>query len=144
MPKVRQIMDDIKTNGAVAILSKYQKRYGRENYSAIKVAPVEIKKAYKNVDRKFIWAIKQMIKNITVVHKAQLSKKIDTLVNPEIGIEVWREWRAIERVGLYIPGEKAIYPSSVLMSAIPAQIAGCNEIILCSPPVVTGSVPDVT
>jgi len=60
-----------------------------------------------------------MIKNITAVQKAQLPKKTDTIVNSERGISVWREWRPIEKVGLYIPGGKAIYPSSVLMSTIP-------------------------
>lgn len=144
MPKVKQIMDEVRRSGDGVILSKYQRRYGRENYNAIKIVPGEIKKAYKNVNKKFILALKEMIKNITLVHKAQLPKKIDMPVSPEKGIKVWREWRAIEKVGLYIPGGKAIYPSSVLMSAIPAQIAGCSEIMLCSPPGTGGCIPDAT
>ena len=85
-----------------------------------------------------------MIKNITLVHKAQLTRNKDTVVKTENGIKVWREWRPIEKVGLYIPGGKAVYPSSVLMSAIPAQIAGCPEIILCSPAKSDGNLPAAT
>lgn len=144
MPKVKQMMDEIKRNGDLVILSKYQKRNGIKNYTSIKVSTEEIKSAYRNVNENFISAITQMIKNITTVHKAQLSKKIDVIVRPEKGIRVWREWKAIEKVGLYIPGGKAIYPSSVLMSAIPAQIAGCGRIIMCSPPGATGCIPDAT
>lgn len=85
-----------------------------------------------------------MIKNITAVHLAQLPEKKERQVNSEKGISVWREWRPIEKVGLYIPGGKAIYPSSVLMSGIPAQIAGCKEIIMCSPARGTGQIPAST
>ena len=49
-------------------------------------------------------------------------------------MRLWRVWRPIERVGLYIPGGKAAYPSSVLMNVIPARIAGCREIVICTPP----------
>lgn len=144
MPNVRKIMDEVKRSGDKVILEKYQQRYGKENYRSIKVTDEEIREAYEKVDKKFIKAIKQMVRNITAVHKAQLPKRKDTVVYPEKGIKVWREWRAIEKVGLYIPGGKAIYPSSVLMSAIPAQIADCGEIILCTPPGNDGKIPAVT
>lgn len=144
IPEVREIMEDIKKDGDSVILSKYQKRYGKDSYKSIQVTKKEIKKAYQEVGKNFIIAIKQMIKNITAVHEAQLPKKLDTVVNPEKGINVWREWRAIGKVGLYIPGGKAIYPSSVLMSAIPAKIAGCSEIIMCSPPGKNGQIPSPT
>lgn len=141
IPKVKEIMDEIKKSGDEVILKKYQQRYGKENYLSIRVAAGEIKNAYLKIDKSVIKALKQMIKNITVVHKVQLPTKVDTEVKSEPGITVWREWRAIEKVGLYIPGGKAIYPSSVLMSAIPAQIAGCREIIMCSPPGEDGQIP---
>lgn len=129
-PMVKKIMEDVKQNGDEALIKYFRKFNGSSNYS-IKVSEEEIKDAYKNVDKKFINSIKQMIKNITAVQKVQLKK--ETAVNPEEGITVYRVWRAIEKVGIYIPGGKAIYPSSVLMTAIPAQIAGCSEIIMCSP-----------
>lgn len=144
IPNVKVILERIKKEGDKAILEKYQKRYGKKNYQSIKVTGDEIKQAYKNEDKKFIPSLEQMIKNITAVQKAQLPKKIDTVVEPEKGITVWREWRAIEKVGLYVPGGKAIYPSSVLMNTIPAQIAGCKEIVLCTPPRGDGQIPSAT
>jgi len=143
-PSVSKIIASVKRNGDEIILKKYQQRYGKENYQSILVTKEEMAQAYKTIDEKFIVAIKQMIKNITVVHQAQLPNKIDTVIYPEKGISVWREWRPIKKVGLYIPGGKAIYPSSVLMSTIPAQIAGCKQIVLCSPPRGDGQIPSAT
>lgn len=144
IPAVKKIMEKVRKQGDKAIFKKYQQRYGKENYQSIQITKEEIRKAYLEVNKSTIKALKQMIKNITLVQKAQLSKKIDVTVEPEKGINVWREWRPIEKVGLYIPGGKAIYPSSVLMTAIPAQIAGCKEIIMCSPPRGDGQIPSVT
>ncbi len=144
MPIVRKIMNDVKNIGDKVMLKKYQLRYGVNNFKTIRVSKDEIKNAYKTVDNKTIKALKQMIKNITLVQKAQLPTKKDAVVRSEKGIRVWREWRPIRKVGLYIPGGKAIYPSSVLMTAIPAQVAGCQEIIMCSPPGQDGQIPAVT
>ncbi len=144
MPVVRKIMNDVKNIGDKVIIKKYQLRYGVKDYKTIQVSGSEIKNAYKTVDNKTIKALRQMIKNITLVQKAQLPTKKDVVVPSEKGIRVWREWRPIRKVGLYIPGGKAIYPSSVLMTGIPAQIAGCSEIIMCSPPGQEGQIPAVT
>jgi len=144
IPAVKIVMKKVLKQGNKVILNKYQRRYGKENYQSIQVTKEEIKKAYSEVDDSTIKALRQMIKNITLVQKAQLTKLKDATVKPEKGIEVWREWRPIEKVGLYIPGGKAIYPSSVLMTAIPAQIAGCREIIMCSPPRGDGQIPSAT
>jgi histidinol dehydrogenase len=144
MPAIKKVMEKIRKQGDKTIFKKYQQRYGKENYQSIQVTQDEIKKAYLEVDKKTIKALKQMVKNITLVQKAQLTKTKDIVIEPEKGIKVWREWRPIEKVGLYIPGGKAIYPSSVLMSAIPAQIAGCKEIIMCSPPREDGKIPSAT
>lgn len=144
IPSVRKIMDDVKNNDDKVILKKYQLRYGANNYKAIQVTKKEIKAAYKYVNIQTIKALKQMIKNITLVQMSQLPSKKDTVVRSEKGIRVWREWRPIRKVGLYVPGGKAIYPSSVLMTAIPAQVAGCQKIIMCSPPGRNGQIPAVT
>ncbi len=144
MPQVIKIIENVKRDGNQIMLEKYQARFGKENYRSIQTTEEEITNAYKEVNQAFISAIKQMIKNITAVQKAQLPKKVDTVVKPEKGISVWRVWRPIEKVGLYIPGGKAVYPSSVLMTAIPAQIAGCREIIICSPPRGDGQIPPAT
>lgn len=144
LPAVQKTMDIVREKGDEIILDKYQKRFGKENYRSIAVTESEIRAAYSQVDEKTTQALKQMIKNITKVQKAQLPKKKEKVVNSETGIMVWREWRAIEKVGLYIPGGKATYPSSVLMTAIPALIAGCNEIVVCSPPQQDGTMPPST
>lgn len=144
LPGVKKIMQAVKKTGDVVLLQAYQKRFGKQNNFSLKVSREEIRAAYKKVDKNYLNAIKQAIKNITAVHQAQLSNKKDTVVLPEKGISVWRVWRPIEKVGLYIPGGKAIYPSSVLMSAIPAKVAGCREIIMCSPPRDQGQIPAPT
>jgi histidinol dehydrogenase len=144
MPQVRKTMDLVKQTGDQALYADAAKRFAGQNFTSIKVTRAEIEQAYQEVDQDFIDSIRQMIKNITAVQAAQLPKKKDRLVQPETGVSVWREWRAIEKVGLYIPGGKAIYPSSVLMSAIPAQIAGCKEIVMCSPARGTGQIPAPT
>jgi histidinol dehydrogenase len=142
MPQVKKIMSEVQLNGDEAIINKYKKRYGKN--IGIQVTAEEISEAYQNVGKETVVSLKQMIKNITLVQKAQLPRKKDTAVYSEKGIKVWREWRPIEKVGLYIPGGKAVYPSSVLMSAIPAQIAGCEEIIMCSPAKPDGKIPAAT
>lgn len=144
LPQVKTTMESVRVKGDSLLLEKYQKRYGVDNYSSIQVKRDEIKNAYKEVSEETLVALRQMIKNITAVQKAQLLKVKDVVVNSEKGIKVWREWRGIEKVGLYIPGGKATYPSSVLMTGIPATIAGCKDIIMCSPPKEDGQIPAVT
>lgn len=141
-PQVKKVMSEIVKKGDEAILSKYKTRYGRN--IGIQVTREEIEDAYKNVTKETVQSLTQMIKNISLVQNAQLPRKKDTIVRSEKGVKVWREWRPIEKVGLYIPGGKAVYPSSVLMSAIPAQIAGCKEIIMCTPAKQDGKIPAAT
>lgn len=141
LPAVQQIFDDVKTRGDSAIFEEYDIRFGSTQSFSLKVSEKDIKNAYSSVDISLIRALKQMIKNITKVTRAQLKSKTKTAVTTEKGIRVWREWRSIDTVGLYIPGGKAVYPSSVLMSGIPAKISGCKNIILCSPPSDNGRVP---
>lgn len=143
IPIAKQMMEDVKQNGDKALIRYFKKFNGDADYS-IQVSEAEIQEAYKLVDKQFIKSLKQMIKNITAVQKTQLKSKKETSINSERGISVWREWRSIERVGIYIPGGKAVYPSSVLMTAIPAQIAGCKEIIMCSPAKSDGKIPAPT
>lgn len=140
---VKEIMEDVRLNGDKALIKYYRKFSGnKENYS-IQITQDELDKAMNGVDIQVIFALRQMIKNITDVCKNQLKTKKDQPVKTEKGISVWREWRAIEKVGLYIPGGKAIYPSSLLMTAIPAKIAGCKEIVVCTPPQANGQINPV-
>ena len=143
MPSVLSAMESVRKNGDDAVWEKYTKRYGSA-YASIRVNRREIQQAYRKVTPQLIRSLRQMIQNITAVQRAQLPRKKDTVVITERGITVWREWRAINTVGLYIPGCKAIYPSSVLMTAIPANIAGCKNIVMCSPPRADGAIPAAT
>lgn len=139
---VEKIISGIKKRGDKAIEEKYKKRL---NSYAITVSKLEIQNAYKEVDDNFLRAVKQASQNITKVSKSEYqSLAKQKAVTTSKGTAVWREWRPIETVGLYIPGGKAIYPSSVLMTAIPAKIAGCQEIIMCTPPNEKGKVPSPT
>lgn len=144
LPKVRKIMEEVRLKRDKYLTAEFKSKYGDVKTDPIKVSGEDIKKAYKEVDREVIESLKQMIKNITLVHEAQLPKKTEKRVSPEKGISVRREWRPIEKIGIYIPGGRAIYPSSVLMSTIPAKIAGCREIVMCSPPRENGQIPAPT
>jgi histidinol dehydrogenase len=77
-------------------------------------------------------ALAETIRRVDLVHRAQRFHEEAVSITP--GVQVWREWRAFTRVGLYVPGGRTVYPSSVAMMVVPARIAGCQEIVLCSPP----------
>ena len=84
-------------------------------------------------------ALEHARQNIERFHHAQLRTEQAVEVRP--GVSVWREFRPIERVGVYVPGGRASYPSSVLMCGIPAQLAGCTDIVVCVPPGPDGRAP---
>jgi histidinol dehydrogenase len=129
--KVQSILNEIKKDGDKA-LKRFTLQFDEINLDSISVSNEEIDEAEKLVDKELKDAIALASKNISTFHLAQKSeiKKIET--SP--GVICWQKPVAIEKVGLYIPGGSAPLFSTVLMLAIPAQIAGCKEIILCSPP----------
>ena len=127
---VQPILDDIKNNGKKSVLEYAQKFDGFVG-KQIRVSENEIRKSSDLVTSSFKNAVKQAANNITKFHKMQLPKKYKIETMP--GIKCAREFRAIENVGLYIPGGTAILPSTLLMLAIPAKIAGCQRIVVCSP-----------
>ncbi len=131
LPSVRAVMDDVRARGDAA-LRDYTLRFDHVQLDALEVSPEEIAQAPAQIAPELLTALKEAAANIRTFHERQLQR--ESKVDTQPGVTVWRVWRPIERVGLYIPGGKATYPSSVLMSALPARIAGCREIILCSPP----------
>jgi len=138
-PIVKNIMKDVEKKGD-KVIKKYTKKFDGVNVKNLKVTRREIKTAYKKVDKKFLIALNQAIQHITMVHKNQLPKTAETKIAPTKGIAVWKKWQPIESVGLYVPGGKALYPSSVLMNGIPAKIAGCKQIVITTPPQPDGSI----
>lgn len=128
---VNEIFDDINKNGDKAI-KKYTQKFDGVNLESNIVSIKEIDEAIKKVPVALQIAIKKAKQNIEVFHAAQKTPKIE--VETSNGVLCWQEKRPIEKVGVYIPGGTAPLFSTVLMLCIPAQIAGCKEIILCSPP----------
>ncbi len=128
---VSTIFNDVIKNGDTAI-NEYTTRFDGVDLQSNIVTKEAIQKAIKSVPEKLQKAIKNAKQNIEAFHTAQKTSKIT--VDTTNGVQCWQEKRPIEKVGLYIPGGTAPLFSTVLMLAIPAQIAGCKEIVLCSPP----------
>src|SRR5579885_3477505 len=139
-PAVRAIMDDVRSRGDAA-LRDYTLRFDRVRLDNLEVTQEELAQARAALAPDLLEALQHAARTISAFHQRQLQP--EEQVETEPGVCVWRVWRPIERVGLYIPGGKATYPSSVLMSAIPARIAGCREIILCTPPRPDGSLAPI-
>ena len=137
--KVKAILEDVKQNGDNA-LKKYSKMFDNANIETIEVTEKEIEEAYSRVDEKFKETLKLAYNNIEKFHKKQLRNSFIT--NEEDGIVMGQIINPIEKVGVYIPGGTAVYPSTVLMNVIPAKVAGVSEIILVSPPNKEGKIND--
>ncbi|GAA3788585.1 histidinol dehydrogenase [Corallibacter vietnamensis] len=128
---VNQIFIDVKRNGDKAI-SKYTALFDGVKLTNSVVTTEEINAAGSQISNELKLAISIAKQNIESFHVAQKTRKIQIETTP--GVNCWQEKRPIQKVGLYIPGGTAPLFSTVLMLAIPAQIAGCKDIVLCSPP----------
>ena len=128
---VNKVFEDVQTNGDSAI-RKYTKQFDKVSLSSFLVSQDEIKTAVQTVSNELKAAIQMAAGNIEKFHSAQKTETIYQETTP--GVVCWQEKRPIQKVGLYIPGGTAPLFSTVLMLAIPAKIAGCQEIVLCSPP----------
>lgn len=127
---VRDIFDRVKSESDKA-LDYYSEKFDGASPGNIKVSQKEIKSSAENVPAELQNAIKAAAKNIENFHRAQL---IDEPVTETVrGVKCWRKSVGIEKVGLYIPGGSAPLFSTLLMLGIPAKIAGCNEIVICTP-----------
>ena len=135
LEKVTTVLADIKQNGDDAIV-KYTTLFDGVSLDSFIIKDTEIAEAITLVSDELKQAIQQAANNIKAFHSKQLSQieVIETMP----GIQCWRKSVGIEKVGLYIPGGSAPLFSTILMLGIPAQLAGCKEIILCSPPNKTG------
>lgn len=134
---VNQVFEDVQKNGDTAI-KKYTKKFDKVAVTSLQVTQEEISIAVEAVSSELKEAIQQAAANIEKFHRAQKTEKVYQETTP--GVVCWQEKRPIEKVGLYIPGGTAPLLSTVLMLAIPAKIAGCQEIILCSPPNFEGKI----
>lgn len=128
---VSAVLNDIKNRGNEAVL-EYEEKFDKVKLSSLAVSQEEIDEAEMLVSEELKAAILQAKKNIETFHRSQIfeTKKIETTP----GVTCWQKAVAIEKVGLYVPGGTAPLFSTVLMLAVPAKIAECREIVLCSPP----------
>jgi histidinol dehydrogenase len=140
---VQKILDDIKRQGLDAIL-KYTKEFDgvKLTPSTLKVTDDEFKEAYNNVGVDFVKNIRIAADKITAFHEKQ--KKVSWMEHDQEGNLLGQLYSAIERVGIYVPGGTAAYPSSVLMNSIPARVAGVKNIIMVSPPAKDGTLNPYT
>lgn len=129
--KVQTILDDIKENGDKAV-KKYEELFDHVKLDSLQVSEAEINAAIKSISHELLDALKLAQANITRFHESQRfeGKPVETAP----GVTCWQKSVPIEKVGLYIPGGTAPLFSTVLMLAVPAKIAGCREIVLCTPP----------
>lgn len=138
---VIEIVSDILHNvrkGGDKSLKFYTEKFDNVKLDHLKVSEAEIKESYNRLDDKIVTALKRAAKNIKKFHKAQIPEEWFEEVDK--GITAGQIIRPIEIVGCYVPGGRAVYPSSVLMTIIPAKIAGVNKVICCTPPMSDGSV----
>lgn len=136
-PAVQEIIGKVRTEGDRA-LYEYEEKFDKVKLASLIVTPEEFDEAEKALESGLKEAILRALENIRAFHAAQKfeSKKVETVP----GVTCWQKAVPIEKVGLYIPGGTAPLFSTVLMLATPAQIAGCKEIILCSPPNTEGKI----
>ena len=128
---VSKVFNEVKKDGDLAI-NKYTSLFDKVNLQSIEVTVKEFENATNLVSNELKEAIQTAKTNIEVFHAAQKTDRVE--VETTNGVLCWQEKRAIQKVGLYIPGGTAPLFSTVLMLATPAKIAGCKEIVLCSPP----------
>ena len=136
---VSDILNDIKDNGDDAVKA-YTEKFDGVLIDELKVSDLEIKKAYETLDDSLLTALKQAASNIEKFHKKQIPEEWEIEVHP--GINAGQIVRPINSAGCYIPGGRAAYPSSILMTVIPAKIAGVEKVICVTPPQKDGSILD--
>lgn len=134
---VQQVFSEIKRNGDSAV-KKYTHFFDNAIIENLKVSGKEIQKSIELVNDELKNAIEIAKTNIEKFHVSQIEQK--QVIETSIGVNCWRESRAIEDIGIYIPGGSAPLFSTVLMLGIPARIAGCKNIVLCTPPDKNGTI----
>ena len=136
---VSDILNNVRDNGDKAV-KEYTEKFDGVLVDDLKVSDEEIRKAYDTLDDSLLAALRQAAANIEKFHKKQIPKEWDIEVNP--GIKAGQIVRPINSAGCYIPGGRAAYPSSILMTVIPAKIAGVEKVVCVTPPQKDGSILD--
>ena len=139
--RVQQIFEDVRQRGDAALLDYARQFDGADLTAGLRVGPEELAAAAAQVPAELQTAIRQAHANILRFHKAQVP--VEERVETMPGVMCWRRAVPVQRVGLYIPGGSAPLFSTLLMLGVPAKLAGCPEIVLCTPPQKDGSVNSI-
>ena len=137
---VSEIIENVKLNGDKA-LYEYCEKFDKARLSSLLVSKEEIEEALTLVSPKFIEILEKAAANITKFHKHQVRNSF--IINDTPGVLMGQKIIPVDKAGLYVPGGTASYPSTVLMDAIPAKIAGCPEVVMVSPPNSEGKIAPV-
>ena len=137
---VSEIIANVAKNGDGALF-EYCEKFDKAKLSTLEVTPEEIDEAFASVDEKFVKIIEEAAENIREFHSRQVRNSF--IISEKNGVVTGQKVMPIEKVGLYVPGGTAAYPSTVLMDSIPAKIAGCSEIVMVTPPAKDGKVNPV-
>ncbi len=137
---VSDIIANVINRGDEAIF-EYALKFDKAELKSLEVTADEIDEAFALVDTEFVEIIKEAAENIRAFHSKQLKNSF--IINEKDGVVTGQKVTPIEKVGLYVPGGTAAYPSTVLMDSIPAKIAGCSEIVMVTPPSADGKVNPV-
>ncbi len=128
---VAGILADVRENGDKALLA-YTEKFDKVALSSLEVSPAEIAEAVAAVEPEFLEILREAADNIRAFHEKQ--KRNSFILSETEGVVIGQRVTPVDRAGLYVPGGTAAYPSTVLMDAIPAKIAGCKEVVIVTPP----------
>ena len=137
---VSEIISNVISRGDAA-LYEYCERFDKAKLSSLEVTAEEIDEAFSSVDPEFISILKEALWNVTDFHSRQWRGSF--IINEKNGVVTGQKVIPIQKVGLYVPGGTAAYPSTVIMDSVPAKIAGCEEIVMVTPPSADGKVNPV-
>ena len=137
---VSEIIKNVRENGDKALF-EYCEKFDKAQLSSLAVTKEEINEALSLVEPEFLEILEKAAKNIRKFHSRQVRNSF--IINDEDGIVIGQKIIPVDRAGLYVPGGTAAYPSTVLMDAIPAKIAGCREVVMVTPPTKDGKVNPV-
>lgn len=137
---VAEIIKNVRENGDKALF-EYCEKFDKAQLSSLAVTKEEIEEALSLVEPEFLEILEKAAKNIRKFHSRQVRNSF--IINDEDGIVIGQKIIPVDRAGLYVPGGTAAYPSTVLMDAIPAKIAGCREVVMVTPPTKDGKVNPV-
>ena len=137
---VSDIIANVIQNGDKAIY-EYALKFDKAELSCLEVSEAEIEEAFSLVDKDFVAVMEEAAVNIRAFHEKQVRSSF--IISEKDGVVIGQKVMPIEKVGLYVPGGTASYPSTVLMDSIPAKIAGCREIVMVTPPKADGKVNPV-